>query len=168
VYELLVREKNERKYIDIKVAIAGNVDSGKCMGKNTKIKLYSGDVKNVQDVNTNDLLMGDDSFPRKVLQTTKGFGQLYRITSDDGECLDINKNHILCLQYSNESCISKIGDTYFVRYASYQNNIPIFKTEYFCQQNSVENNKFHFNDINIYNTDQEALNAATDFFQTLL
>jgi GTPase len=167
VYELLVREKNERKYIDIKVAIAGNVDSGKCMGKNTKIKLYSGDVKNVQDINTNDLLMGDDSFPRKVLQTTKGFGQLYRITSDDGECLDINKNHILCLQYSNESCISKIGDTYFVRYASYQNNIPIFKTEYFCAQNFVENNKFHFNDINIYNTDQEALNASTDFFQTL-
>ena len=29
VYELLVREKNEHKYIDIKVAVAGNVDSGK-------------------------------------------------------------------------------------------------------------------------------------------
>lgn len=29
VYELLVRENNEKKYIDIKVAIAGNVDAGK-------------------------------------------------------------------------------------------------------------------------------------------
>lgn len=29
VYELLVREKNDQKYIDIKVAIAGNVDAGK-------------------------------------------------------------------------------------------------------------------------------------------
>jgi GTPase len=29
IYELLVREKNEHKYIDIKVAVAGNVDSGK-------------------------------------------------------------------------------------------------------------------------------------------
>ena len=28
-YELLVREKNDEKYIDIKVAVAGNVDSGK-------------------------------------------------------------------------------------------------------------------------------------------
>ena len=29
VYELLVRENNDNKYIDIKVAVAGNVDSGK-------------------------------------------------------------------------------------------------------------------------------------------
>ena len=29
VYELLVREKNEQSYIDIKVAVAGNVDTGK-------------------------------------------------------------------------------------------------------------------------------------------
>lgn len=29
VYEILIRENNEQKYIDIKVAVAGNVDSGK-------------------------------------------------------------------------------------------------------------------------------------------
>jgi GTPase len=29
VYELLIRERNTKKYIDIKVAVAGNVDSGK-------------------------------------------------------------------------------------------------------------------------------------------
>lgn len=29
VYELLVRENNEQKYIDVKVAVAGNVDAGK-------------------------------------------------------------------------------------------------------------------------------------------
>lgn len=29
VYEILVRENNEQKYIDIKIAVAGNVDSGK-------------------------------------------------------------------------------------------------------------------------------------------
>jgi GTPase len=29
VYELLIREKNEQKYIDIKVAVAGSVDAGK-------------------------------------------------------------------------------------------------------------------------------------------
>ena len=28
VYELLVRERNEQTYIDIKVAVAGNVDAG--------------------------------------------------------------------------------------------------------------------------------------------
>lgn len=45
VYEILVRENNEQKYIDIKVAVAGNVDSGKCEKKGTKIKLYSGQRK---------------------------------------------------------------------------------------------------------------------------
>jgi GTPase len=163
VYELLVREKNEKKYIDIKVAIAGNVDSGKCMSKNTKIKLYSGHIKNIQNIKKYDVLMGDDSFPRTVLDTTTGFGQLYRIILDNGEYLDINKNHIICLQYNNQSCISKIGDTYFVRYAYYENKIPNFKTKYF----SLRNTKFYFNNVNFYNSDEEALYGATNFFQTL-
>ena len=163
VYELLVREKNEKKYIDIKVAIAGNVDSGKCMSKNTKIKLYSGHIKNIQNIEKYDVLMGDDSLPRTVLDTTTGFGQLYRIILDNGEYLDINKNHILCLQYNNQSCISKIGDTYYVRYAYYENKIPNFKTKYF----SLRNTKFYFNNVNFYNSDEEALNGATNFFQTL-
>jgi len=101
VYEILVRENNEQKYIDIKVAVAGYVDSGKCEKKGTKIKLYSGQNKNVEDITTKDVLMGDDSTPRHVLKTTKGFGQLYSIIPINGEPLNVNKNHILCFQCSN-------------------------------------------------------------------
>jgi GTPase len=166
VYELLVREKNEKKYIDIKVAIAGNVDSGKCMSKNTKIRMYSGRLKNIQNIEKFDLLMGDDSFPRTVLNTTKGFGQLYRIILDNDEYLDVNKNHILCLQYNNETCISKIGHSYFVRYVHNENKIPMFKTSYFSFDTAL-NNTNYLNDVKMYTNEKEALSGATEFFQTL-
>ena len=38
---------------------------GKCLGKDTPILMYDGTIKKVQDICTDDLIMGDDSKPRK-------------------------------------------------------------------------------------------------------
>ena len=40
---------------------------GKCLGKNTPVLMYDGTIKNVQDICVGDLIMGDDSKPRKNL-----------------------------------------------------------------------------------------------------
>ncbi len=111
MYEFLVREKNPIRYVDIRIACAGNVDSGKCEAKNTKIRLYSGKIKNIQDITTKDVLLGDDRTPRKVLETTKGFGQMYKITPSSGEPFIVNKNHILCfkVEFFSDSYTNKIS-----------------------------------------------------------
>ena len=44
---------------------------GKCLGKDTPVMMFNGTTKKVQDVVVGDLLMGDDSKPRKVLSLAK-------------------------------------------------------------------------------------------------
>lgn len=80
---------------------------GKCLAKGTKILMADGSIKEVQNLKVGDKLMGDDSKPRNVEIVSKGFGKMYRITSNvnplrknrqpeiDFTC---NGNHILVLK----------------------------------------------------------------------
>lgn len=72
---------------------------GKCHGKGTKILMYDGSVKNVEDIVVGDLLMGDDSTPRKVLSLARGEEELFKIHQNKGEDYVVNRSHILTLQY---------------------------------------------------------------------
>lgn len=171
VYELLVREKNERKYIDIKVVVAGHVDAGKCESKGTKIRMHNGDVKNIENIVKGDILMGDDSFPRRVLETTSGFGQLYSIIQDDGSTLNINKNHILCFQnrfssYYYWDIVTKSTIVLYLVWNKTKNNydIPVIKKKIFyttIQPNNKTKN------LHIYNSEKESNEAANDFLQNI-
>ena len=76
-----------------------------CHAKDTKILMYDGSLKNVQDITTNDLLMGDDSTPRKIINLVRGKGQMYEITNKKGESYIVNDDHILCLKYTNKNVI---------------------------------------------------------------
>ena len=49
---------------------AGGV--GKCLGFGTEIIMYDGSIERVENIKPGDILMGDDSEPRKVLSTTNG------------------------------------------------------------------------------------------------
>ena len=72
--------------------------AGKCHGKDTPVLMYDGSVKMIQDVKIGDVLMGQDSKPRNVLDTTAGFGKLYKVTPVKGESYIVNQNHILSLK----------------------------------------------------------------------
>lgn len=73
---------------------------GKSHPKGTELLMYSGEVKNVEDVVSGDLLMGPDSTPRLVLNTHKGFGKIYRITPRKGDSWECNEPHVLSLKLS--------------------------------------------------------------------
>lgn len=70
---------------------------GKCLGYNTEVLMYDGSIKKVQDIKLGDLLMGDDSKPRKVLSTNIGEGNLKRIIPKKGNSWVCNDAHILTL-----------------------------------------------------------------------
>ena len=72
--------------------------AGKCHGKGTEILMFDGSIKKVEDVKVGDLLMGDDSTPRKVLSLARGTEQLYEIIQKNGENYIVNESHILSLQ----------------------------------------------------------------------
>ena len=103
---------------------------GKCLAINTPIIMYDGTIKKVQHVEVGDLLMGDDSTPRKVLTLARGQEQMYKITSKDEVHVDmdadtniggtdatnehytVNESHILSLKcISNYDKLSYKKDT---------------------------------------------------------
>jgi hypothetical protein len=75
--------------------------NGKCLAKDTPIRMYDGSVKMVQDVHEGDLVMGDDSTPRLAYGITTGREKMYRITPNKGNGFTCNESHILSLIWNN-------------------------------------------------------------------
>jgi len=126
--------------------------SGKCHGINTPIIMYDGTVKMVQDIQVNDLLMGDDSSPRRVISLAQGVDKMYNIIPVKGDSYTVNQEHILCLKASG---FPKISNNH------HKNN-----TSYNVQW--IESNKFHSKTFtyNPSNSEQKIIskNNAEQFF----
>lgn len=71
---------------------------GKCQPFGTKVVLFDGSVKQVQDITVSDVLIGPDSTPRTVYGVHKSWGPIYRITPVKGEPFECNDVHILSLK----------------------------------------------------------------------
>jgi hypothetical protein len=67
------------------------------MKKGTPIMLFNGSIELVENINVGDLLMGDDSTPRRVLSLAKGRDKMYDIIPSKGDKYTVNQEHILCL-----------------------------------------------------------------------
>ena len=66
-----------------------------CHAKGHKILMFDGSVKEIQDIIVGDVLMGDDSTPRYVLQLCRGRQVMRRIVPNKGESFVVNKDHKL-------------------------------------------------------------------------
>ena len=82
---------------------------GKCFAKGTKIRMYDGSVKNVENIVDGDLVMGDDSTPRAAYGITSGQEEMFEITPAKGSGFICNKSHILSLVWNGVSTHSKYG-----------------------------------------------------------
>lgn len=85
-------------FIEKVMIMTGGPGTGKCLGKNTPVLMYDGTVKLVQDITIGELLMGDDSTPRRVLSLARGEEQMYRVTPTKGDPYEVNESHILSLR----------------------------------------------------------------------
>lgn len=80
------------------VVIKASPKVGKCFGINTPVRMWDGTIKMVQDINTGDLLMGDDGTCRNVLSTTTGKEEMFSIKQNKGINYTVNKSHILSVK----------------------------------------------------------------------
>ena len=67
---------------------------GKCLGKDTPIRMYNGAIKMVQDIEEGDLVMGDDGTARTAHGITTGRDMMYRIVPQKGNPFECNESHI--------------------------------------------------------------------------
>ncbi|RLI46261.1 hypothetical protein DRO61_09480, partial [Candidatus Bathyarchaeota archaeon] len=82
------------------VILYGSGGCGKCLSPNQGVLKYDGSVVKAKDVQKEDLLMGDDSTPRRVLSICTGMDEMFRIETSKGDVLNVNSAHILSLKCS--------------------------------------------------------------------
>lgn len=80
------------------IIVSGPTGEGKCLGINTPVIMYSGEIKKVQNIKIGEYLMGPDSKPRKVLALGRGKGRLYKVKQTKGDNYIVNEDHILVLK----------------------------------------------------------------------
>lgn len=73
-----------------------------CHAKGQKVIMFDGSTKAVEDVVVGDLLMGDDSTPRRVLELYRGQETMYRIVPVNGTPFVVNASHILSLRLTGD------------------------------------------------------------------
>lgn len=71
-----------------------------CHATGTKILMYDGTIKNVEEIDIGEQLMGDDGTPRNVLSLVAGRETMYKVVPTKGESFICNKSHILTIRNS--------------------------------------------------------------------
>ncbi len=87
---------------DFKVLYGGR-NGIKCLAIGTKVIMFDGTLRPIEDVKIGECVMGPDSKPRAVLQTTSGTGPLYTVRQSNGINYTVNEAHILALKKSNSA-----------------------------------------------------------------
>lgn len=105
-----------------------------CFIKGTKILMYNNSTKNVEDIEVGDIIMGDDSTSRNVLQLCRGYSKMYRIVHKNGmgEPYIVNQEHKLVLKNVKDN------STIEIKVSDYLEKDDNWKSEYKIFRNSVE------------------------------
>ncbi len=112
------------------VIVAARPSMGKCLGRGTKVFMYDGSLKKVEDVKVGDLLMGDDSTPRRVLSIARGREMMYWVKQKRGIDYRVNESHILSLKRSRNEGGHKHGDVLNISVKEYIKKSDKFKSNY--------------------------------------
>ncbi len=112
------------------VILAARPAMGKCLGKGTKVLMFDGTLKNVEDVEVGELLMGSDSTPRNVLSLARGREMMYWVRQNKGVDYRVNESHILSLKRSCNEGSHTHGDVLNIEVKEYVGKSDKFKSNY--------------------------------------
>ncbi len=120
------------------VIIAARPGMGKCLGKGTKVLMFDGSLRNVEDVREGELLMGDDSTPRRVKGIARGRENMYWVRQNKGDDYRVNESHILSLKRSRNEGPHRHGDVLNIEVRDYLARGPKFRSNYKGYKVAVE------------------------------
>lgn len=88
-----VTSKDDISKIRGKRSVFLGVEEFGCHIKGTKVLMFDGTIKTVEDIVIGDHLMGDDGTLRKVEKLYHGVDQLYKVTLSNGDFHIVNSHH---------------------------------------------------------------------------
>lgn len=100
-----------------------------CFGENTKIPLWNGKIKKIQDIVIGDILIGDDGNPREVLNTFNGEDNLYEVEQENGINYIVNSKHELVLKNELEEYYKIKAEDYINLEEIVKNKLYGFKSK---------------------------------------
>jgi replicative DNA helicase len=112
------------------IILAARPAMGKCLGKGTKVVMFDGSLRKVEDVREGELLMGDDSTPRRVLSIARGQERMYWIRQNKGIDYRVNESHILSLKRSRTEGGHTKGEVLNIAVRDYLPKSTKFKSNY--------------------------------------
>lgn len=118
-----------------------NEEPGKCHPAGTKIRMFDGSVKNVEDIQIGDQVRGDDNEPRVVLNTGNGYGKIYKIQPvSKANPWYVNEDHILSCKISSSDLFKglKKGDVINLDINNYLSRTPNNRKHLMCYRVGVE------------------------------
>lgn len=80
------------------ILLVGDNGTGKCLLKGTKVRMFDGTLKKVENIKVGDILIGPDSKKRTVTQLYNGKTKLYKIHQNKGIDYVVTHNHLLSLK----------------------------------------------------------------------
>ena len=130
---------------ETRIGVIGSVDSGKCFGINTIIKVDKTRLITIQDVKPGMSLIGADNFTMKtVARVTTGKSKLFRVTQSNGNNYIINEYHIMCLKLMKLSDFARNIYQSVSLYHFENNTIDIDLQEYFKLPNIIREHLYGF------------------------
>ena len=87
--------------------LLGGRGSGKCLAPGTAVLMYSGELKNVEDIKTGDLVMGINSQAKRVTAVHCGIDEMYEIVQNRGMSYTVNSQHLVSLKSNSGTCNKK-------------------------------------------------------------
>ncbi|MBX2875568.1 MAG: replicative DNA helicase [Saprospiraceae bacterium] len=112
------------------IILAARPGMGKCLGKGTKVLMFDGTLKAVEEVKAGELLMGPDSGPRKVLSIARGREQMYWVRQNKGIDYRVNESHILSLKKSRQEGAGERGEVLNITVQDWIKKSAKFRTNY--------------------------------------
>jgi hypothetical protein len=77
-----------------------------CFGRGTPVLMFDGSIKPVEQISVDDLVMGPDSKPRRVVNLTSGSGQLFKVNPIKGDSWTCSSNHLLALHRPGKNYVN--------------------------------------------------------------
>lgn len=147
------------------------VGCGKCLAVDTKVLLYSGKIKKVQDIVVGDILMGDDNKPRHVLSTVFGYDEMYSvINSHYNVKYTVNSEHILTLVNMSTKRIEDVPIKYFIKnpqniikYNGYRATIDFFDDENLTRSKRMAKLNYYFKSFKYFETKSIDIKTEIEF-----
>lgn len=77
--------------------IGSGSGSGKCLLRGSKVRLFNGDIKRVEEIKIGDLLLAYNGESSRVIDLGNGIDDIYRVRQSDKSEYYVNSSHILSL-----------------------------------------------------------------------